>query len=73
MEVLEHYNRAVLSNYSNGLPTDLHSQPTDLHNLPSDLPRTGRVLTTAELQDLTAFLEHLNDSIFVGTPAKPAQ
>lgn len=80
MEVLEHYNRAVLSNYSNGLPTDLHSQPTDLHNLPSDLhnlpsdlPRTGRVLTTAELQDLTAFLEHLNDSIFVRTPAKPAQ
>jgi cytochrome c peroxidase len=72
-EVLEHYNRAVLSNYSNSLPSDSHNLPSDLHNLPSDLPRTGRVLTTAELQDLEAFLKHLNDSTFVQTPAESTQ
>ncbi|MFZ9940413.1 MAG: cytochrome-c peroxidase [Bacteroidia bacterium] len=57
LEVLKHYNRALPNHITN--------------NLTSDLPRTERTLSSAELQDLAAFLEHLNDSIFVQTPANP--
>jgi len=59
MEVLEHYNQNIQEKDSGG-----HA---------SDLPAGGRVLSRAELMDLAAFLEHLNDSIFVRTPAVPTQ
>lgn len=59
MEVLEHYNRTLLEKGSG--------------RQASDLPLTGRVLSPSELKDMAAFLEHLNDSIFVQTRAEPTQ
>jgi len=58
-EVLEHYNRMY--------------QKMEPITLQSDLPQIGRELSVEELRDLSAFLEHLNDSIFVNTPADPTQ
>jgi cytochrome c peroxidase len=59
MEVLEHYNQNI--------------QERDSTKLSSDLPAAGRALSKTELLDLATFLEHLNDSIFVRTPAEPTQ
>ena len=51
MEVLQHYNRTF--NQTRG------------ESHPIDLPLTGRNLTEGELNDLQAFLLHLNDSSFI--------